>query len=102
MMMMMMTHRHDLFYITMKYHQNIPNSIQVIEGTRKCLRTDGCQAHRYIPCTFRLGIKMVLTCDDCPKSTMFLRNLCVQKSKSVRSLISLYVTIDHCDSGIRM
>ena len=24
------THRHDLFYITMKYHQNIPNGFQVI------------------------------------------------------------------------
>ena len=35
------THRHNLFYITMKYHQNIPNGIQVIERTRKCLRTDG-------------------------------------------------------------
>ena len=35
------THRHDLFYITVKYHQNIPNGIQVIERTRNCLRTDG-------------------------------------------------------------
>ena len=35
------THRHDLFNITVKYHQNIPNGIQVIERTRKCLRTDG-------------------------------------------------------------
>ena len=34
------THRHDLFYITVKYHQNIPNSFQVIEQTRKG-RTDG-------------------------------------------------------------
>ena len=34
------THRHDLFYITVKYHQNIPNSIQFIEQTRKCLLTD--------------------------------------------------------------
>ena len=32
------THRHDLFYITVKYHQNIPNRIQVIERTRKCIR----------------------------------------------------------------
>ena len=42
------------FYITVKYQQNIPNGIQVIEQTRKCLRTDGQtkdgrQAHRYIP-----------------------------------------------------
>ena len=43
------THRHDLFYITVKYHQNIPNGTQVIERTRKCLRTDGRQAPRYIP-----------------------------------------------------
>ena len=35
------THRHDLFYITVKYHQNTPNSIQVIEQTQKCLHTDG-------------------------------------------------------------
>ena len=45
------TSRHDLFYITVKYHQNITNRIQVIERTRKCLRTDeqtmdGHQAHR--------------------------------------------------------
>ena len=35
------THRHDLFNKTVKYHQNIPNGIQVIERTRKCLWTDG-------------------------------------------------------------
>ena len=56
------THRHDLFYITVKYHQNIPNGIQVIERTRKQLRsdgqtTDGHQVHRYIPRTFRSGDK---------------------------------------------
>ena len=32
--------RHDLFYITVKFHQNIPNDIQVIEQTQKCLWTD--------------------------------------------------------------
>ena len=42
------THLHDLFYITVGYHQNIPNGFQAIERTRKCLRTDGRQAHRYI------------------------------------------------------
>ena len=54
------THRRDLFCITVKYHQNIPNGIQVIEQTRKRLETDGQtmdgrQAHRYtcIPNTFR-------------------------------------------------
>ena len=52
------THRHDLLYITMKYHQNIPNSIQVIERTGKCLwtdrqTTDRRQAHSYIPWTFQ-------------------------------------------------
>ena len=60
------THRHDLFYITVKYHQNIPNGNQVTEQTRKCLRTDvrtdeqtmyGRLAHRYIPRTFRSGDK---------------------------------------------
>ena len=29
------THCHDLFYITVKYHQNIPNSNQVIESGHK-------------------------------------------------------------------
>ena len=29
------THRHDRFYIAVKYHQNIPNGIQVIARTRK-------------------------------------------------------------------
>ena len=33
------THRHDLFYITVKYHQNIPNGIQVFE--RSIMFTDG-------------------------------------------------------------
>ena len=28
------THRHDLFYITVNYHQNIPNGIQVIKRTQ--------------------------------------------------------------------
>ena len=50
--------RLDLFYITVKYHQNIPNCIQVIEQTRKCLQRDvqvdrrmddRRQSHRYIP-----------------------------------------------------
>ena len=30
------THPHDLFYIPLKYHQNIPKGSQVIEWTRKC------------------------------------------------------------------
>ena len=42
------THRRDLFYITVKYHQNIPNGIQFIERTRKCLRTDGRTVARLI------------------------------------------------------
>ena len=31
---MYVKHRHDLFYITMKYHLNIPNGVQVIERTQ--------------------------------------------------------------------
>ena len=59
------THRCDLFYITVKYHQNIPNGIQVIERTWKYLRmdgqtTDGCQAHRYIPEPFSRGIRILM------------------------------------------
>ena len=55
------THRHDLFCIIVKYHQNIPNGIQVFERTRKCLRTDGettdgRHSHRFIPNTFGRGI----------------------------------------------
>ena len=54
--------RHDLFYITVKYHKNITNGFQVIERTqnvygRTGVRTDGRQAHHYIPRTFRSGIK---------------------------------------------
>ena len=48
-------HRHDLLYIAMKYHQNIPNCVQVIGRIRKCLRTDGRQLHRYIPKPFGRG-----------------------------------------------
>ena len=39
-------HLHDLFYITVKYHQNITNGFKVIEQTRNG-QTDGRQAHRY-------------------------------------------------------
>ena len=31
------THHHDLFYITVKYHDYIPNGFQVMEGTRNCI-----------------------------------------------------------------
>ena len=57
------TLRIGMFYITVKYHQNVPNGFQVIERTRKCLRTDtltnGRQAHRYIPRTFRSSDKKI-------------------------------------------
>ena len=32
-----MTHRHDLFYITVKYHDYIPNGFQVMEWTGNCI-----------------------------------------------------------------
>ena len=32
------THRHDLFYITLKYHDYIPKGIQVTERTRICIK----------------------------------------------------------------
>ena len=51
------THRHDLFYIIVKYHQNFPNGFQVIERTQKCLWTDGRKAHCYIPLIFWSGDK---------------------------------------------
>ena len=28
---------HDLFYITVKYHNNIPKGIHVMERTRNCI-----------------------------------------------------------------
>ena len=31
------THRQDLFYITVKYHDNIPKGIQVMEQTGNCI-----------------------------------------------------------------
>ena len=53
-----LTHRHDLFYTTVKYHQNISNGIQ-LSGHENIYgwTDDGRQAHRYIPLTFRLGDK---------------------------------------------
>ena len=39
---------------------------------------------------------MFLTCDNGLISAIFLRNLCVQKPKPVRSLRNLCVTIDQC------
>ena len=33
------THRHDLFYITVKYHQTIPYGFQIIERTRICIKS---------------------------------------------------------------
>ena len=53
-----MTHLHALFYITVKYHQNIPNGIQVMERTRKCLRPAGRTPDSSLyPRTFRSGDK---------------------------------------------
>ena len=49
------THRHDLFYTTVKYQQNISNDFYVIADTK--IFTDGRQAHRYIPRTFPSGDK---------------------------------------------
>ena len=31
-------HRHDLFYIAVKYHDYIPKGIQVIQRTRNCIK----------------------------------------------------------------
>ena len=49
------THRHDLFYITVKYHQSIPNSIQGIERTRKYLRTGWMPGSSLYPSNLFLG-----------------------------------------------
>ena len=48
------THHHDLFYITVKYHQNIPNSFQVIEQKRNRRKTG---SSLYPPKPFGRGIK---------------------------------------------
>ena len=45
---------------------------------------------------------MFLTSDNGLISAIFLRNLCVQKPKPVRSLRNLCVTIDQCDNIKRM
>ena len=44
-------------------------------------------------------LTMFLTCDNGLISAIFLRNLCVQKPKPVRSLRNLCVTIDQYDRG---
>ena len=44
-------------------------------------------------------LTMFLTCDNGLISAIFLRNLCVQKTKPVRSLRNLCVTIDQCDTN---
>ena len=31
-------HPHDLFYMTVQYHDNIPKGIQVIKQTRNCIK----------------------------------------------------------------
>ena len=33
------THQHDLFCITVKYHDKIPKGIQVTERTRICIKS---------------------------------------------------------------
>ena len=43
---------------------------------------------------------MFLTSDNGLISDIFLRNLCVQKPKPVRSLRNLCVTIDQCDYDV--
>ena len=43
---------------------------------------------------------MFLTSDNGLISAIFLRNLCVQKPKPVRSLRNLCVTIDQCESEL--
>ena len=55
---MYVTHGHNLFYKTMKYHKNIPNGFQVKSRHKNVYRRlDGCQAHPYIPEPFSRGIK---------------------------------------------
>ena len=52
------THCHDLFYITVKYHQNIPNIFKLLCGHENVYGgTDRRQAHCYIPQPFGRGIK---------------------------------------------
>ena len=41
-------------------------------------------------------LTMFLTCDNGLISAIFLRDLCVHKTKPVRSLRNLCVTIDQC------
>ena len=70
------THRHDLVYTTVKYHQNIPNGIQVIERTQKCLRMD-------------VHVRMDGRTDDeqTPGSSLYPPNLSVGDEKSLKLFV---------------
>ena len=56
---------------------------------------DSTKIHRTV---IKQMLTMFLTCDNGLISAIFLRNLCVQKTKPVRSLRNLCVTIDQCDT----
>ena len=55
---------------------------------------DSTKIHRTV---IKQMLTMFLTCDNGLISAIFLRNLCVQKTKPVRSLRNLCVTIDQYD-----
>ena len=57
---------------------------------------DSTYIHRTV---IKQMLTMFLTCDNGLISAIFLRNLCVQKTKPVRSLRNLCVTIDQCGEG---
>ena len=68
------THRHDLVLTTVKYHQNIPNGIQVIKRTQTCLRMD---------------VRMDGRTDDeqTPGSSLYPPNLSVGDKKSLKLFV---------------
>ena len=57
------THRHDLFYITVKYHQNIPNGFQVKK--RKRNEQTETRLIAISPKPFGRGIKINTHRSDC-------------------------------------
>ena len=76
------THRHDLFYITVKYHQNIPNGIPVIERTEKCLRMD-------------VGMDGRTDDEQTPGSSLYPPNVSVGDKKSLKLFVIVKIGRKH-------
>ena len=87
-----MTHRHDLFYITVKYHDYIPKGIQVTEQTWICIkkhqRGDTSKSNK--------GRALVFVCDT--SSWPVLHN-CEVSSKCSKRYSSYWVDTEMFTDG---